>query len=92
MRSLVLGSSVVWCAFVTSKLSAMLCRLPPIAKPYMADKVWSWDLLQCILRLADRISKVPMLSVWCSGRKALLQGIAWSALQSLSLKDYNQKL
>ena len=35
----------------------------------MKDEAWSWDLLQCFLRLADRLSKV--LKLKCSVRIAL---------------------
>ena len=75
----------MWCAYITSKPSTMLCRLPPIAKPYMKDEAWSWDLLQCFLRLADGICKVSMSRVKCSVRMTLLQGSTYSALCSCGL-------
>ena len=56
---------------LTSKRFTLLCRLPPIAKPYLKDEAWSWDLLQCFMRLADRLRKVLKLSVYCSARMAL---------------------
>ena len=50
-------------AHLTSKRFTMLCRLPPAAKPYLQDEAWSWDPLQCFMRVADRLSKVLKVSV-----------------------------